>query len=236
MRDLYVIKTPENVEFEFELAGIPARALAWGIDLLVMATLIVTASLVLSLLAVVAGGFAAALLIIAMFLVQWWYSALCEWWLGGQTIGKRVVGLRTISDRGVRITFLQAVIRNLVRNVDILPVTYLVGGITASLDRHGRRLGDIAAGTIVVRERNVPKPTTVVPPSERYNSFVNDPEIAIAARRITPPERDAMIALGLSREISRSASGTTSSGGSPRTSSSGSASRGRRSSPKRSSS
>jgi uncharacterized RDD family membrane protein YckC len=200
VRDLYVIKTPENVVFEFELAGISARALAWGIDLFVMVVLIVAAILVTSMFAVVAGGFAIALLSIAVFLVQWWYSALFEWWWGGQTIGKRVVGLRTISASGVRVSFLQAVTRNLVRNVDILPAIYGVGGVTALLDRHGRRLGDLAAGTIVVRERRVPKPSTVVPPSERYNTFVNDPEVAVAARRITPPERDAMIALGLSRE------------------------------------
>jgi len=200
MRDLYVIQTPENVTFEFELAGVASRALAWAIDLLVMVTLILLFSMGLSFAGAVLGGFAMALMFVAIFAVQWWYSALCEWWLGGQTIGKRVVGLRTLQERGIRITFLQAVVRNLVRIVDLLPAIYLVGGVTALFDRHGRRLGDMAAGTIVVRERRAPKPTAVVPPSERYNSFLRDPLVMHAARRITPPERDAMVGLALRRD------------------------------------
>lgn len=200
MRDVYEIRTPENVTFEFELAGVSARALAWAIDLLIMITAIAVVSCVISALSTIGGGLAMALLFIAIFLVQWWYSAVCEWWLGGQTLGKRVVGLRTLQERGIRITFLQAVIRNLVRVVDILPALYLLGGVSAILDRHGRRLGDIAAGTIVVRERRAPMPMAVVPPSERYNSFVNDPDVAMAARRVTPPERDAMVGLALRRE------------------------------------
>ena len=200
MRDVYTIHTPENVSFEFELAGVGARALAWFLDVLVMGALIGAASCVFSALMPALGGLALALLFVAIFLVQWWYSALCEWWLGGQTLGKRAVGLRTLQERGVRITFMQAVIRNLVRVVDILPALYFVGGISALLDGSGRRLGDFAAGTIVVRERRAPRPSAVVPASERYNTFVNDPAVAHAARRITPPERDAMVALGLRRE------------------------------------
>lgn len=200
MRNVYIIHTPENVAFEFELAGIGSRALAWFLDVLIMGVLIGVASCLLSMTMPLLGGLAMALLFIAIFLVQWWYSALCEWWLGGRTLGKKVVGLRTLQERGLRITFLQAVVRNLVRVVDLLPALYFVGGVSAFLDRHGRRLGDLAAGTIVVRERRAPMPSAVVPPSERYNSFVNDPTVAHAARRITPPERDAMISLALRRE------------------------------------
>ena len=200
MRDVYAIRTPENVAFEFELAGVGSRAVAWFLDVLIMGLMIVVASCIFSMLAPALGGFAMALLFIAIFLVQWWYSALFEWWLGGQTLGKKAVGLRTLQERGVRITFLQAVVRNLVRVVDLLPGLYFVGGVSALLDRSGRRLGDLAAGTIVVRERRAPRPTAVVPPSERYNTFVSDPDVTHAARRITPPERDAMVSLGLRRE------------------------------------
>src|SRR5689334_4027023 len=128
MRDIYTIRTPENVTFEFELAGVGARALAWLLDLFLMVCLIFLGACIFSALATVGGGFATALLFVFIFLVQWWYSALCEWWLGGQTIGKKMVGLRTLHERGIRITFLQAVIRNLVRIVDLLPGLYLVGG------------------------------------------------------------------------------------------------------------
>jgi len=196
----YVIRTPENVTFEFELAGVASRALAWLIDVLVMFVLIATAIQVLGSFMPVAGGLAAAVILVAVFLVQWWYTALLEWLWGGQTIGKRIVGLRTLSERGVRIDFTQSVVRNLVRIVDLLPAVYLTGGVSALLDRHGRRLGDLAAGTIVVRERKTPPPSVVVPHAERYNSFVDDPSIALAARRITAPEREAMVSLSLRRE------------------------------------
>lgn len=200
MRSTYVIRTPENVTFEHELAGIGSRALAWAVDVLVMTALVVTASQIVVRLADVAGALAMALLLLAVFLVQWWYTALCEWWWNGRTVGKRIVGLRTLDQRGVPIDFMQSVIRNLVRIVDLLPGLYLVGGASALVDRHGRRLGDIAAGTIVVRERKAPAPSVVVPPSERYNSFVDDPSIALAVRRITAPERDVMVSLSLRRE------------------------------------
>ncbi len=200
MRGVYVIRTPENVTFEYELAQLASRALAWLIDVVVMVALIATVSRIVTSLVPLAGGFATMLLSIGSFLVLWWYSALFEWWWGGQTIGKRVVGIRTLSERGVRISFAQAVIRNLVRIADFLPFPYLVGAVAALLDKNGRRLGDLAAGTIVVRERRTPAPSVVVPPSERYNSFVDDPSIAMAVRKITAPERDVMIGLSLRRD------------------------------------
>ncbi|MBX3268815.1 MAG: RDD family protein [Sandaracinaceae bacterium] len=196
----YVIRTPENVTFEFELAGIASRALAWLVDVCVMLTLLVVASQVVQAITPVLGGFGMAVFFIAAFLIQWWYAAILEWWWGGQTVGKRIVGLRSLSADGVRMTFLQAVVRNLVRILDLLPGLYLVGGSSALLDRHRRRLGDLAAGTIVVRERRALVPSAVVPASERYNTFVDDPAIAIAVRRITAPEREAMIGLSLRRE------------------------------------
>ncbi len=196
----YVIRTPENVTFEFELAGVASRALAWLIDALVIFALIASSASIIGRFAPLAGGFAMALISVAVFVAQWWYAALLEWWWGGRTVGKRIVGLRTLTERGLRVGFLQAVVRNLVRMVDFLPGLYLVGGTSALLDGKGRRLGDLAAGTIVVRERRTPAPSAVVPPSERYNSFVDDPSVALAVRRITAPERDAMVSLSLRRE------------------------------------
>lgn len=200
MRELFVIRTPENVAFEYELAGIGARALAWTVDICMIVALIFLSSLVFSMLSVGAGALGQALQFIVLFLIQWWYGALSEWALGGRTLGKMVVGLRVISDRGLRITFLQSAIRNLVRTADFLPFLYAVGGIAALLDPYGRRLGDLAAGTIVVVERKTMRPSAVLPESERHNSFATDPGVGLAARRITPPEREVLIALSLRRE------------------------------------
>ncbi|WP_236604712.1 RDD family protein [Sandaracinus amylolyticus] len=199
MRSIVRITTPENVPFEHELAGLPSRALAWAIDLVVMAVAIVVAARIAEAFGA-AGGFASAITFLAVFLVQWWYGALFEWWLGGQTLGKRAVGLRVLDERGFRIGFVQAVVRNLVRVADLLPGLYLVGGISALVDARGRRLGDLAAGTMVVRERPRPAPSALVPPAERQGAFADDPAVRLASRRISAAERDAMIALGLRRD------------------------------------
>lgn len=200
MRDIYTIRTPEHVDFEFELAGVSARALALLVDLAVMAALMLVAVLGVVSVGLVLGGLAAAMYFVSAFAVQWGYGALCEWRWAGQTVGKRLLGIRVLQTGGTRITLMQAVIRNLVRVVDILPAFYLVGGTSALLDPRGRRLGDWAAGTIVVRQRRSPRPAAVVAPMERYNSFIHDPAVAHAGRRITAPERDAMMGLALRRE------------------------------------
>ncbi len=200
MRDLYSIRTPENVSFDFELAGLGSRALAWGIDVLVMGALTGVAFLCAKLFGVVFAGLARALYLVFAFAIQWGYGALLEWRLGGQTIGKRLVGLRVLALQGTTITFAQAALRNLVRAVDILPALYLVGGCSATLDKYGRRLGDLAAGTLVVRQRSSPRPAAVLASVDRYNSFSHDQTLAHAAQRITAPERDAMIGLAVRRE------------------------------------
>lgn len=194
------VTTPENVTFHFELAGPGTRAAAWVLDLLVMATLITAAAIVVSLVGAAVAALANVIMLVVSFLVLWWYGTLFEWGWRGQTVGKRMMGLRVLQQNGLRISFAQAVIRNLVRVVDLLPVSYLVGGASMLIDGSARRLGDLAAGTIVVQERSLPAPSVIVPPALRYNTFLADPNVRHAARRVTAPERDVMIAVSLRRE------------------------------------
>lgn len=200
MREVHAVTTPENVEFDFELAALGSRGAAWLVDGLIMAVLIVTLTFIVSMASSVLGQLANVLMLVGVFVVQWWYGAILEWAWKGQTVGKRALGLRVIQRNGLRVTFAQAVIRNLVRVVDSLPVTYLVGGVCALVDTQNRRLGDLAADTLVVVERRRPAPSAIVPAAMRYNSFVADPHVQHAARRISPPERDMMVSLGLRRE------------------------------------
>jgi uncharacterized RDD family membrane protein YckC len=200
VRDVYAITTPENVRFEFELAGVASRATAWVIDLVVMGAALTASLVVVAALGVVFGGLAAAVYFVIAFVVQWGYGALTEWAWAGQTVGKRVVGIRVLQAAGTRITLIQAVVRNLVRVVDFLPAMYFSGGACALLDKSGRRLGDLAADTVVVRQRRSPRPSAVVAPTERYNSFIHDPAVIHASKRVTAPERDAMIGLSLRRD------------------------------------
>jgi uncharacterized RDD family membrane protein YckC len=190
MRELLVIRTPENVSFEHELAALGSRALAWLVDMMAIVALILGASMAVGNTLAQLGGLGAALQLVLVFVIQWGYGAVLEWALHGKTLGKAILGLRTVSERGLRITFLEAAIRNLVRTVDFLPLLYGVGGTAALLDPKGRRLGDLAAGTVVVQERR----------AEKHNTVASDPAVLVAARRITPPEREVLVALCLRRE------------------------------------
>lgn len=200
MRDLHAVRTPENVVFEYELAGLASRALAWGIDLAVMAALVLLAGMLSSLFGLVLAGFAKALYFVALFAIQWGYGAFFEWRWDGQTFGKRVLRIRVLSAGGVPIGFGQAALRNLLRVLDILPGAYLLGAVCVLSDARARRFGDMAADSVVVRTRRSERPAEIVAPSDRYNSFVNVPWLTHAARTITAPERDAMLGLAFRRE------------------------------------
>ncbi len=153
-----VVTTPEHVELRFETAGIGSRVGAQLIDTLVL--LLINAALTLAwLLAfeLVPGeaaawmeDTAAAVAILALAAVNGGYFLIGEYATGGRTIGKRAMGLRVIQDNGRPLSFLAAVIRNLLRVIDTLPMLYVVGAIVSFLHPHDKRLGDLAAGTVVV--------------------------------------------------------------------------------------
>lgn len=195
--EAYEIRTPENVRFYFERAGVASRALAWAIDVGVMALLIQAAALVLTITGLVLGELASALLLVVIFLVQWWYGALAEWLLAGRTIGKWALGLRTMDATGLPLGLYQATVRNLLRVVDFLPGLYLVGGVCALLDGQGRRLGDIAASTLVVRERRGRLPARLLSDLDAKPGSI---DLGVAAARISRAERDAVFALCVQRD------------------------------------
>jgi uncharacterized RDD family membrane protein YckC len=146
------LETPERIAFEYPLGGPFRRFMAYLIDLCVMGLLIAAASMtsmVLSLGSVSGAGLA----LVAYFLITWGYGAFFEGALGGQTPGKRVMALRVVSDCGVPITGAQAVLRNLVRVVDgPIPFCFLLGLSSMLMTRRFQRLGDLAAGTMVIVE------------------------------------------------------------------------------------
>jgi uncharacterized RDD family membrane protein YckC len=178
------IETPEQVELEFSIAGLGSRFVAILIDSVLIAGFYLAVFLVLALVfssAMAAGGKAGdeldtagkwvlAAFIFLNFLLVWGYFALFEGLWRGQTPGKRVMKLRVIKDSGRQITFFEALARNLLRFVDYLPGMYLVGVITMLCNKRNKRLGDLAAGTVVVHERLDEQPllfqtsTTIVAP------------------------------------------------------------------------
>jgi len=160
MDDFDIIETPENVDLQRRLAGIGSRSLAGLLDHLIIAGLYGVLILLfllfhvnlVSLGADAADPFLSALLIFASFLIYWGYFFLFEMWMNGQTPGKRHFKIRVVRREGGAVTFYAIAIRSLLRAVDFLPVAYAVGAITMFVARKSQRLGDLAAGTVVISE------------------------------------------------------------------------------------
>jgi uncharacterized RDD family membrane protein YckC len=152
--DRLIITTPEGVELSLTLAGVGSRFVAASIDALIEAGLLVA----LALLVFLTGGFgtgangAAAIYGVAAFVTFWGYDVAFEVLASGRTPGKRWNGLRVVRDGGQPIGLLASAARNLLRLVDWLPSCYLVGIISILVSAKNQRLGDIVAGTVVVRE------------------------------------------------------------------------------------
>ncbi len=139
--------------FQYPLAGPFRRAFAYAIDVALLIALVIAAVIASMLLSLGSIGGGIGLALVAYFAIVWGYSAFCEAVFNGQTLGKRLVGLRVVSDRGIPITGAQAVLRSLVGTIDgPLPFCYLLGLASMLLTLKFQRLGDLAAGTMVVVE------------------------------------------------------------------------------------
>ena len=164
--DTHYIDTPEQVELEYSVAGVGSRFVAVLLDMLMIGAFFVVEVVVLVVIGAAslaspaagklgeaAGKWFVALVIFINFGIVWGYFALFEAYWHGQTPGKRAMKLRVIKDSGRQITLFEALARNLLRVIDWLPSLYLVGVITMLCNKRNQRLGDLAAGTMVVHER-----------------------------------------------------------------------------------
>jgi uncharacterized RDD family membrane protein YckC len=194
----HTVLTPEYVEFRFTLAGLYSRFLAWLLDtvIVLVGTGMVLVGLNLAMMAF--PGFASALSLVIYFLVDWGYGIGLETAWSGQTVGKRAMSLRVIQESGVRIGFYHAALRNLVRPVDRLPLLYLVGGLAGLVSRSHQRLGDMLAGTIVVRERRLKVPSALGTTGEE--GLLADPLFVSRVKKLSTEERDVILSAALRRE------------------------------------
>lgn len=148
-----VVETPERVSFDYQVAGLGTRAIAQLVDLLIVFA-VLAAVYFAALIFDAAGANTVAYLaaLIGSFVVIFGYFWTSEALWSGQTVGKKVFRLRAVGDRGEPMTFAQAGIRNVVRIIDFLPYAYGVGLVVLFANGKGKRLGDLAAGTIVVKD------------------------------------------------------------------------------------
>lgn len=189
-----VVATPERITFDYQLAGAGSRFLAQLIDFPVQLAIALVAGIAsLFVYYATRGSNAAtgALLGLLLFLDVWGYFAISEAVWSGRTLGKLVFGLRVVGDRGEPVRVSQAIIRNLVRVADFLPVLYAVGVIALFVGGRGKRLGDLVAGTVVVRERAAISLSQLVtalrsPAEQRAPEFREEPA---ALRQLDPDLR-----------------------------------------------
>lgn len=176
--DGYNLRTPEQIDLAYDLAGLGSRFLALLIDVVIQGVLTMAivfafglGSALFARLArewlgsttTLATMIALSAMILLMFLVTWGYYVVFELVWNGQTPGKRVAGIRVLTMRGEPVTLVHTLVRNLLRIVDFLPTSYMIGAVCILMTRRSQRLGDLAAGTVVVRERREAVPRALPP-------------------------------------------------------------------------
>jgi uncharacterized RDD family membrane protein YckC len=191
------LDTPEAIDLAYDVAGIGSRFLAATLDLLVVIALLI----LIAVGAVAVGQFgdagatlATVLFTTLTFVLIWGYYVVFETVWRGQTPGKRALEIRVLKTSGQPIGFVDALIRNIVRVVDFLPVAYGIGVLSMFISSESRRLGDYAAGTIVVKEREkvalrdlMASRVAVLPGAEQPPIGESDPEeLAWNLRALTP--------------------------------------------------
>ena len=143
------VVTPENIAFHYRVAGPFRRLPALIVDVAICVFLLWILGLVATLLSIAFGSAAEAVTIIGFFFLFWFYGGLFETFMDGQTLGKRMLGIRVVSTNGQPINGHQAIVRNILRIVDVLVGAGLV---SMAMTRRFQRLGDLACHTMVVVE------------------------------------------------------------------------------------
>ncbi len=172
-------ETPEGIALALRPAGVFARAGAFAVDLLIRGAVLMVAGMALAPL----GRFGGGLALILWFALEWLYPVLFELLPGGATPGKRAFGLRVTMDSGLPITPAASVLRNLLRTADFLPFGYGLGLACVLMRSDFKRLGDLAAGTLVVHVQR----------ATLHGALPEAPPLA-PAQALTPRAQAAVIA------------------------------------------
>jgi uncharacterized RDD family membrane protein YckC len=172
-------ETPEGIVFELRPAGLAVRYCAFMMDWLVRLVIMLGAAIALGFL----GGIGTALWLVLLFVLEWFYPVFFELSASGASPGKRLFNLKVVMDDGLPVTAAASMTRNLLRVADFLPVGYAFAVVCLLVRGDSKRLGDLAAGTLVVHEAR----------SERRAVIDAVPPLA-PDRRLAPREQAALIA------------------------------------------
>ena len=181
-----LIRTPEGIEFALPLAGPFSRMLAFAVDFAAIAAAGMLLARLLAPLQLFSADAAQSAITVLYFAISLLYGILTEWFWRGQTVGKRLLGLRVVEASGLRLRPSQIIVRNLLRFVDLLSGLYLIGGVCCVVSNRRQRLGDIAAGTIVVRTPQLKEPDVDQVLGRKFNSLAEHRHLAARLRQKVP--------------------------------------------------
>ncbi|NUZ05423.1 RDD family protein [Piscinibacter koreensis] len=194
----YVAETPEGIGLSLRPAGVMPRLYAFVIDFGIRLVLFAPLARLLATL----GEFGWGLALLLYFAIDWFYAVLFELLPGAATPGKRAVGLRVVMDSGLPITPAASLTRNLLRAADFLPFFYAAGALSMLLRPDFKRLGDLAAGTLVVHRHVVslhgaPPAAAPLAPAADLAPRAQAAIVAWAGRvpRLTPARADELAEL-----------------------------------------
>jgi uncharacterized RDD family membrane protein YckC len=189
------ITTPEHVPIRLEPAGAGSRFLATLIDSIVVTAVTIASATLLNL--VLPAGVAIALTITINFVLTWGWHVFFEVRKQGRTPGKRALRLRVIDARGLPVSLYQSLVRNIVRALDFAPAFYGIGAIVTLVTPSRRRLGDIVADTIVVRDTQPLAYQGQLASERRHNSLRTARVLRLIRHRISLEEREFLLTLCL---------------------------------------
>ncbi|WFB36764.1 RDD family protein [Kiritimatiellota bacterium B12222] len=193
------LTTEDSVSFSVQLASPLLRAFALGIDIMVILGTLSLVRILLILFKLLGPDAYIAINVLVTFVVSIGYFMLLEWIWSGQTIGKRIMGIRVMDASARRLSSSQIVIRNLFRSLDMLPYFYFVGGCVSMCSKRFQRLGDHVADTLVVRTRRRPHPEIRNLPPMKFNSLKKYPRLEASLRRELGPQEAELLARALLR-------------------------------------
>ena len=177
------IHTPEGITFSLLLASPVTRFLAAIVDIGCIIALNTAVAFLSRAFGLLSADLALALQLAGYFGIGVGYGIFTEWYWRGQTVGKRMLRLRVVDAQGLKLNFSQIALRNLLRPIDQLPAFYAVGGAVCLLTRRNQRLGDIAAGTIVVRNPIFMPPDLDQLATDKWNSLREYPHLYARLRQ-----------------------------------------------------
>ena len=202
----YRVETPEGIALALAPAGVVARGYAFAIDLGVRLALFSFTATTLSLL----GDFGMGLVLVSFFVLEWLYPVAFELSPWAATPGKRALGLRVVMDTGLPITPAASLTRNLLRAADFMPMLFAFGLLSMLLRPDFKRLGDLAAATLVVHVPSLPSnvalpASTPRPPAHQLSARAQSAIVSWAARvpRLTEARADELAALAAPAAVPR---------------------------------